>query len=126
MSKYSQVYGVQLYSTLYSLQQIVVTYNFTSLYYISSSETLSGNQRELLLAALHIALVSPAQEVAVAEVLHTCNGGSFTCSQQENFSCQPNNRKAAKILKKIILAITLNWLWLVYWYNSCLEEQSYY
>ena len=31
MSKYSQVYGVQLYSTLYSLQHVVVTYNFTSL-----------------------------------------------------------------------------------------------
>ena len=40
----------------------------------SSSETLSGNQREFLLASLHIALISPAQEVAVAEVLHTCNG----------------------------------------------------
>ena len=31
MSKYSQVYGIQVYSTLYSLQQIVVTYKFTSL-----------------------------------------------------------------------------------------------
>ena len=31
MSKYSQVYGVRVYSTLCSLQQVVVTYKFTSL-----------------------------------------------------------------------------------------------
>ena len=76
-SKLLLLTSLQVYSTLDSLRHMYCCY------LLSTCEILRGNQREFLLAALHIALFSPAQEVAVAEVLHTCN---FTCSQQENLS----------------------------------------
>ena len=69
-SKLLLLTSLQVYSTLDSLQHMHCCYLLST---CSSSEILRGNQRKFLLAALHIALFSPAQEVAVAEVLHTCN-----------------------------------------------------